>query len=442
MSVLAASAASRTRQSSTEALLHGHWLLLARAIWLAIAGFCLVVWAIGIPLDYADLGKVCTVQPCDQDPTADSIARFHASGLSIEFYASYIGTIVVISSLLYLVIAALIFWRKSNTWIGLLTSLFLVSYGVAQSDGDDVIQHVPALAGPIGQLLPMGFICLALFLYLFPNGHFAPRWTRWVVLLWIPFFFVTSNVLPDGGFVPLLFVFLVISLYAQVHRYRRVSTPTQRQQTKWVVFGAAISILGFVGIIAVGQLLGLGNSPGTYPGLVGNTLIYVVQACLPLSLGIAILRSRLWDIDVIINKTLVYGSLTALLGALYAGLIIGLESLIGAVTNTANQPVALVISTLAIFALFTPVRSRIQAFIDRRFYRRKYDAEKTLAAFSAALRNEVDLTQLREHLLGVVQETMQPEHVSLWLHAPEAQRVEPPQQPGPHGSALAEPGKG
>jgi|SRR5579859_3479366 len=130
-------------------------------------------------------------------------------------------------------------------------------------------------------------------------------------------------------------------------------------------------------------------------------------------------RSRLWDIDTIINKALVYGLLTGILGSLYAGLIIGLESLAGLITGPASQqPLVLVISTLAIAALFLPLRRRIQSLIDRRFYRRKYDAEKTLSAFSATLRNEVDLEQIREQLLAVVQEAMQPAHVSLWLRQP------------------------
>jgi hypothetical protein len=148
-------------------------------------------------------------------------------------------------------------------------------------------------------------------------------------------------------------------------------------------------------------------------GIVAGTIILLI----PLSIGIAILRYRLWDVDALINKALVYGSLTALLGALYAGLIIGLEALAGAITGgtTAQNPIALVVSTLAIASLFLPVRRRIQNLIDRRFYRKKYDAEKTLAAFSAALRNEVNLEQVSERLLAVVQETMQPAHVSLWL---------------------------
>jgi hypothetical protein len=138
-----------------------------------------------------------------------------------------------------------------------------------------------------------------------------------------------------------------------------------------------------------------------------------------LSVSIPILRYRLWDIDVLINRMLVYGSLTALLVGLYVGLILALQALVRAVTGSlAQSPLVIVASTLVIAALFQPLRHRLQTIIDRRFYRRKYDAAKVLAAFSATLRNEVDLEQLREQLVAVVQETMQPAHVSLWMRQP------------------------
>lgn len=163
------------------------------------------------------------------------------------------------------------------------------------------------------------------------------------------------------------------------------------------------------------------------------TLVYpLLWLLLPFSIGIAILRYRLYDIDVLINRTLVYGGLSGILVALYAGLTIGLESLVGRLTGQSSQPAIIVVSTLAIATLFQPLRHRLQDVIDRRFYRRKYDAQKTLTAFASTLHSEVDLQQLSEHVLVVVNETMQPMHASLWLYAPKpgienvSRRVEPP----------------
>ena len=151
---------------------------------------------------------------------------------------------------------------------------------------------------------------------------------------------------------------------------------------------------------------------------------YLIVLLIPLSLVFAMLRSHLWDIDVIVNKTLVYATLTILLALVYFGLIFVLQYLLRGIISQ-NSDVAIVVSTLAIAALFQPLRHRIQITIDRRFYRRKYNAAKIVEAFSATLRNEVDLSQLREHLISVVQDTMQPSHVSLWLREPDRKPPHP-----------------
>ena len=211
--------------------------------------------------------------------------------------------------------------------------------------------------------------------------------------------------------------FVGVTVYAQIYRYRRVSTPAQRQQTRWVVFGIVAALGGLCVLIVLDLII----PSGVLSSLLGSTVLFLLASLIPLSIGIAILRYQLFDIDVIINRTLVYGLLSAILASVYFGGVVASQAFFRAVTGQEQQPqLAIVVSTLAIAALFNPLRRRIQSFIDRRFYRRKYDAAKTLEAFSASLRDETDLEQLSQELLSVVQATMQPEHATLWLRESES----------------------
>jgi hypothetical protein len=187
----------------------------------------------------------------------------------------------------------------------------------------------------------------------------------------------------------------------------------ERQQIKWFAYATVVLVGGAVLAFTVSEATGL-----RWLGELGLVLTMVGLAGLPLAIGIAVLRYRLYNIDRIINRTLVYGSLTTMLLAVYFGGIVVLQRLFVLLTGE-RSTLAVVASTLVIAALFTPLRRRIQGFIDRRFYRRKYDTRKTLEAFSAQLRNETDLGALSDDLVEVVRETMQPAHVSLWLR-PEA----------------------
>jgi hypothetical protein len=196
----------------------------------------------------------------------------------------------------------------------------------------------------------------------------------------------------------------VISLFVRFRRARG----DERQQIKWFASAAALTLAW----ILVAEVIVAEQQPGEIVALSGLLVI----ASIPVATGIAILRYRLYDIDRIINRTLVYGSLTVMLALLYFGGVSAIQALFGALTGQEKQPqLAIVVSTLVIAALFNPLRRRIKSFIDRSFYRSKYDAAKTLRAFSAKLREETDLDALSDALTTVVSETMQPAHVSLWL---------------------------
>jgi hypothetical protein len=203
----------------------------------------------------------------------------------------------------------------------------------------------------------------------------------------------------------LLMVSCALAVASMVVRFRR-ARGDERQQLKWFVSAAAVLLVALVlGIVGNGALA-------------SDYIFAVGVALVPLAAGVAILKYRLYDIDRVINRTLVYGAVTILLGAVYAGLAVGLGSVVGSNANS----LVIAGATLVVAALFRPVRRRIQGFIDRRFYRRKYDAVRTLEAFTARLREEVDLEDLREHLLGVVGETMQPSRATLWLKTAGAER--------------------
>jgi len=229
--------------------------------------------------------------------------------------------------------------------------------------------------------------------------------TALLSLWWLPWPGGAVEVLGGLGGVSLLVSF-VAAVFSVFVRWRSAEG-RERQQLKWFAYGAAV----FTGIFFFLQVAGDKSSGWTIFVLIVTGLMVI-----PVSVGIAIMRYRLYDIDRIINRTLVYGSLTALLALVYLGGVTATQTLLRTLTGQEQLPQLVVVaSTLVIAALFNPLRRRTQSFIDRRFYRRKYDARKTLEAFSATLRDETDLETLNSELVGVVRETIQPAHVSLWL---------------------------
>jgi hypothetical protein len=415
---------TESRERHSSARLQGRCLLLGRIVWIAVVVLIMALFVASIPAIITTLNTACTTATCYLFFAPYSVKQIQAAGFSLNFYLTYLYAIQVFFWLAFLTIGAIIFWLKSHDFMALYTSFALVTFAVGFNSSTQAAYLPAAWWLPIQTIAFFGSVLFGTFFYLFPNGRFVPRWTGWLVVGWVVYsvvdYFFSNSPLNDSWLIKLLFLCLVVSLLvAQVYRYRRISSQLERQQTKWVIFGVSIGLVGFSLVIVLyysNLLLSIFQFGPRYD-LIAGTAIYVFILFIPLSIAFAILRSRLWDIDIIINRTLVYGTLTAILALVYFGLIFVLQYLLRGIINQ-NNDVAIVVSTLAIAALFQPLRHRLQQVIDRRFYRRKYDAAKTLEAFSATLRNEVDLTTLSDHLVAVVQETMQPAHVSLWLRPP------------------------
>jgi hypothetical protein len=353
------------------------------------------------------------------------VHTLQAWGLSLDFYATCMVVVSLFFQFSYAMVGVLIFWRKPDDRIALFTSfaLMMLPFGFA-----NLTLHTlpPDWSWVIPALMALGNASLLLCAFVFPDGQFVPRWTFWLAIFMLGYWAVVA-VFPSWGIdqsvlsLALFFSFVVGAILVQLYRYHYVSGQLQRQQTKWALFGVSIAVVGNIGPRLLYYFVLLPRSGGSPLAFaVNDSLIMCSMLAIPFTLGIAILRYRLWDIDVIINRTLVYGTLTFILALVYVCLIIALQALVHVLMGQASQsPLVVVFSTLMIAVLFQPLRRRIQSIIDRRFYRRKYDAARTLEAFSAMLRNEVELSQLSEHLVTVVEETLQPTHVSLWLRKPE-----------------------
>ena len=343
-------------------------------------------------------------------------------------------------------VGAIVASRRPENAVGWLLCLSGVAVGTSSFASQYAIYALLARPGslPAGEalawiaswVLPIMIGLQVSYLLLFPTGRLPGR--RWRPLAWLVVAFVSVGValsaFSPGAYLgslgpirnplgvegltgaykallyagaPLLFGAAVLSLFVRLRRAEGV----ERQQLKWFAYAAAMFASGIVLIVIPLAV----DTPSWYVRA-ATAVFTAAGTAIPIAIGIAILRYRLYEIDLLINRTLVYGALTVLLALIYFGGVTSTQAIFRTLTGQEEQSqLAIVVSTLIIAALFTPLRRRIQGLIDRRFYRRKYDARKTLEEFSATLRDETDLTALSDDLMGVVHGTMQPAHVSLWL---------------------------
>jgi hypothetical protein len=398
----------------------------------SLAGLSVIMFVAGVALTISSLYVAPATQPSSMGGTLGDLLLF------VPFLA-------------FPVVGALITSRRPRNpigWICLAAGLFWMLIVLEDSISD--AGPNPVWIDALIQWLwvpPVGLLGIYMIL-LFPDGKLPSR--RWRPLAWFsgavmvlasvaltiapgqleghpgvrnPFglegYPMVAQVLP--GVIALLPICILASAVSLFWRYRH-SGGEVRQQIKWVAFAASFVGVMYLSAVVIGLFFAPEASWGSEDvSLLGDILLDAVllsYAGVPIAVGFAVLKYRLYDIDVVINRTLVYGSLTALLALVYFAGVATTQAIFRALTGQEQQPqLAIVVSTLVIAALFMPLRRRIQAFIDRCFYRRKYDARKTLEAFSAKLRDETDLEALNSELVGVVRETLQPTYVSLWLRS-------------------------
>lgn len=398
------------------------WLAWSRAVWTLIVLNAVLTFALLVYL----------TRQFAEHPPARVAAGLSAFGWTGDTYFWFHTAFMTLSFVSFFAIGVFLYVARPKDRMAWFASILLIAFGgeIAYPlalEFTATWATAPALFGVsyfINNLFSWGF--LGAFLALFPDGRFVPGWSRYVALFGFCFsfgfgIFPAQFTSPESWLLyPVLAGGLFLfggSLYAQVWRYRNYSTPVQKQQTKWLIYALAlIVVLVFIVSTVIYLLLPTGQvSPAT--ALTADLIYFLANLTflfLPLSIGIAIVRYRLWDIDIIIRKTLTYALVVALLALVYFGSVILLQQMFAAVSGQRSEVIT-VLSTLTIAALFVPLRNRIQEFVDRRFYRKKYDAQQVLTDFAETVRDETDLEKLTGRLVQVVDETMQPRSVSVWL---------------------------
>ena len=411
---LAPAASPQAETAASETQLLGWRLVAARTAWVLVVAWIAVSFAASLPRQLHAF----------QHPSARStelapgaVAALHQVGISLTAYA---WVAVVFGSLIMLAATALavvLFWRRGEDWMVLLVSLLFPAYCLLSIGPSELFTATPT-GSPLAVLntILLGTVTFAIIyavFMLFPSGRFVPSWS-WALLLAFVLWVAVRTAVPTLLILFLGYpIFLGAAVACQIYRYRKVSTPVQRQQTRWAVFGLVTALLANQAFWLTAGLTPLSRTlypPIAYLVLYGSVLL------IPVTFFIAIQRYRLYEIDVIIRRTLLYGALTAILASLYFAVVLGVQTVAQRLTGQSGQhPVIIVATTLLVAALVSPLRRWLQALIDRAFYRTKYNAARTLAVFGENLRLETDLEELSEHVLTVVQQTMRPTHATLWL---------------------------
>jgi hypothetical protein len=363
---------------------------------------------------------LCTpeVAACTEAETAAVVAEKGLSSALVEVMVLVLRDLWI--PLVSVAVSGLLFWRKRDTWLPLVTAAAMVMYALYVNT-DTLERGYLVLAGqplPTPAIAFLNALSLSLMVVLFltfPDGRFVPRWA-WPLAILAAIAVVAGTLLALPELVtngPMIGVTLV-GLAGQLYRYRYLATPVERQQSRLVLLGLAgwlaNAVIWFVAILPALQA-----GPEGMPALLwGVPVNAALVSLLPISLTVAMLRYRLWDISVVIRKTLVYALLTALLALFYLGSVLLLQTMFGRLAGE-QSPIIIVISTLFSAALFSPLRRRLQAIIDRRFFRRKYDPQRVLADFGQTARDETDLVALHGELVRTVEQTMRPQVVQWWL---------------------------
>lgn len=347
-----------------------------QALWVVTAAFVVQIMILSIRPGYAIMMQVCTEPLClDGQMTTAGVENLNALGISLQAYTILQMVLMFTLATVFAGIALLIFIAKRNDSFTLYVALVLVLYGVFVTNYVDILREVhPNFATLIDILPGVTLIAFSILCYTFPDGRFVPRWTRWATAGWIiaPVILTIATVwdaydAAEGPIFVSLLILLGTCIIAPILRYRRLSSRAQRQQLKWVLFGLAQMLMTLlVGVELLPLAFPILDVTGSFPNLVSNVLQFTSVAIFPITVGIALLRYRLWNVDMVINRTLVYVPLTSILTVIYTTSMAISQRIFIDATGQQSQAVA-IFTTIILTTTFTPIKNALQSYVDKNF---------------------------------------------------------------------------
>lgn len=400
--------------------LHGVALTAAQVAWFALAAACAIAFVAAVPAYAAQLGTICPLPDGAQCPgvqlSAVEVQALERFGIGLRAYAAYTLAIHVAASLVFFAVGGLLFWRKHHEWYCLLVSMFLVMFGAV---GVSAVM-IGALTAAYPRLAPLdalvtwiAFPGLGLFLTTFPDGRFVPRWSVVIPLLWIvqAVIWETAVAWPAPLFAALLLLTWGGAFGVQVYRYRRVYGTLQRQQTKWVMFGFGLGIATIVAVFGLTVLFPSLDGPGSVYALADGTWIAILFPLIPLSVGVALLRYRLWDIDPLLSRALTYGGLTIAVIALYV-LIVGYFA---SILRIADSLAVSLIATGVVAVAFQPLREWLQRRVNRLIYGARDEPYRVLSLLGRRLESTLQPEAALRTIVDTVATALRLPHVAIAL---------------------------
>lgn len=366
---------SSTSQTATSLRLNGANLSIARGVFVILSLATVIFFSMGVPPYF---------QGYLENIDTSTLSALQGLGLSVKFYAAYQTALVVLLAIAFAVAGAIIFWFKSEEWLALLVAFTLIGQGANAFGPLQKMAAIPSFEIPVRFVIALVLMGLPLSCYLFPDGKIKKRWMLYVSGVWFVWLMVSVfwhsfplNIFDRGGSATLRYLLSLLAvlstgIYAQIYRYRHTENPTKRQQLKWIVFGVAVGILTGIGVnlfLTFFELTKPSAEAYLLVDMLTQTLSVIAQFTVPVAVVISILKYRLYDIELVINRSIIYGCLTVILAAVFGILLFGLQSAYRAITKQDNPPtIAVVISTIAVSSIFQPTRKVLRRFINRKLY--------------------------------------------------------------------------